>query len=425
MIAQESRILIRYFVNQGEPKACVARRLGVCRQTVYTHLKEKPSGSERAPRPSKLDAHKAYLAGRLAEFDLPAAVLFRELKGRGYTGSTTIVADYVRSLKQEKVRRLTERFETSPGQQAQVDWGECGSITVDGLKRSLYVFVFVLGFSRMLFARFTTSTRQHVLHGCLQQAFERLGLPAEVLVDNMKQAVSRHTAEGVEWNRSFLDFCEHYGVAPKASPPYWPRAKGKVERGVGYLKHSFLEGRAFADLEDLNRQLEVWLDTVANVRIHGTTGEQPVVRYQAELPHLKAYATLPALDTRLAEPRKAGADCLFRYGGVSYSVDPRAAGKTVLVKSEGERLGSRLEVSLAGEVVAVHTRQASGSPPVILPQHAEQIRALCRQRGPAKRGRTVAFTQLPADTPQPPACPSVESRSLELYEALLSRAGRN
>lgn len=418
--------MIRYFVEQGEPKARVARRLGVCRQTVYTHLQEKTPSQERPPRASKLDPHKAYIAGRLAEFDLPASVLLREIKARGYSGSTTIVQEYVRTLRQEKVRKVTERFETSPGRQAQVDWGECGTITVDGVRRTLYVFVFVLGFSRMLFARFTTSTRQHVLHGCLQQAFQRLGISAELLVDNMKQAVLRHTVAGVEWNKAFLDFCEHYRVVPKATPPYWPRAKGKVERGVGYLKGSFLEGRTFTDLDDLNGQLEAWLDTVANVRLHGTTGEQPIARYQKELPHLRLYEGLPALDTRPAEIRKAGSDCLIRYGGVSYSVDPLAAGKAVLVKSSGERLCDRLEVSLAGRVVAFHERKASGSPPVILAEHAEKIRTLCRRAGPPARSRKVDFTQLPAETPQLPACPPVETRPLALYEELLATAaGRN
>lgn len=417
--------MIRYFVEQGEPKAQVARRLGVCRQTVYTHLKEKTPKSECLPRASKLDPYKSYITGRLSEFDLPASVLFREIKARGYRGSTTIVQDYVRVLKAEKLRSITERFETLPGRQAQVDWGECGTVTVDGIRRTLYMFVFVLGFSRMLFARFTTSTRQHVLHGCLQQAFEQLGLPQEVLVDNMKQAVTRHTVAGVEWNKAFLDFCEHYRVVPTATPPYWPRAKGKVERGVGYLKRSFLEGRAFTDLEDLNRQLDGWLDTVANVRLHGTTGEQPVARYQRELEHLRLYAALPALDTRLAEPRQVGRDCLFRYGGVSYSVDPVAAGKTVLVKSSGQRLGERLEVSLGGQIVAVHVRKASGTPPVILAEHAVKIRTLCRQAGPPARSRKVGFTQLQADSSQLPASPPVETRALELYEELLATAGRN
>jgi transposase len=113
----------------------------------------------------------------------------------------------------------------------------------------------VLGYSRMTYPHFTTSMKLPVLLGCLARAFAVLGVPVELLVDNMKQAVDQHdaTTGTVRWNEKFLDFVDHYGVLPVASPPYWPRVKGKVERGVGYVKRSFLEGRSFTDLADLNQ----------------------------------------------------------------------------------------------------------------------------------------------------------------------------
>jgi len=93
----------------------------------------------------------------------------------------------------------------------------------------------------------------------------------ELLVDNMNTAVDKHAiGETVRFNSSFLDFCEDYGTTPVACPPYWPRAKGKVEVGVKYVKNSFLTGWSFATLDDLNQQLETWLDGTANVRKHGT-----------------------------------------------------------------------------------------------------------------------------------------------------------
>lgn len=245
---------------------------------------------------------------------------------------------------------------------------------VDGTRRKLYLFAFVLGYSRMLFARFTTSTKQHVLHGCLQHAFESVGIPAELLVDNMKQAVDAHTKEGVRFNRRFLDFCEHYGVTPFAAPPYWPRAKGKVERGVGYVKGSFLEGRCFTDLGDLNRQLDCWLDGTANVRIHGTTGERPCERWQWEQKELRAYERVPAYDTRPVEVRKVMRDSYICYGRVFYSVDPVAVGQTVVVKAAGERIGDPFEVYLGSQLVASHRLKPSRSPRVTDPEHEGKIR---------------------------------------------------
>ena len=112
------------------------------------------------------------------------------------------------------------------------------------------------------------------------------------------------TTGTVRWNRSFLDFAEHHEFLPAACPPYWPRAKGKVERGVGYVKKSFLEGRSFTDLSD---QVDAWVDTVANVRIHGTTGARPIDRYAKEAPALCPFASVPAYDTRPVELRVVAA----------------------------------------------------------------------------------------------------------------------
>ena len=160
-------------------------------------------------------------------------MLLRELAQRGYAGGLTILREYVRPLKEEFILRVTERFETLPGQQAQMDWGECGTIEIGGERKKLYVFVVVLGYSRMLYARFTTSSRLPVPLRCLSAAFQQLGIPAELLVDNMKQAVEQHEVSTgtVHWNASFLQFANHHDFLPLASPPYWPQVKGKSNVG--------------------------------------------------------------------------------------------------------------------------------------------------------------------------------------------------
>jgi len=227
VIPRELSLLIRHHVKQGEPISRVSERFGVSRQTVYNQLKRQGVDAKpRQPRSSKLDPFKPYLKARLSAFDLPASTLLGEIKAQGYTGGMTILKDFVRQVKGEQARAVTERFETLPAQQAQVDWGECGLVWEDGQWKKLYLFVFVLGYSRMLFARFTTSTKQPVFLACLKEAFERLGIPRELLIDNLKQAVEQHDCNGVRFNRKFLDFCEHYGTLPVAAPPYWPRVKG-------------------------------------------------------------------------------------------------------------------------------------------------------------------------------------------------------
>ena len=111
--------MIKHLAREGVPKSRIAAQMGVSRQTVYNQLKHE--GAVPKPRPertSKLDAFKAYLRSRLESFDLPATTLLAEIRQRGYRGGITILREFVRSTKQQICRRVTERFETVPGQQA-------------------------------------------------------------------------------------------------------------------------------------------------------------------------------------------------------------------------------------------------------------------------------------------------------------------
>lgn len=414
---------MKWEVLDGVPKAVIARRYGVSRQSVYNVLNASSEGKKGA-RPSKLDPFKEHVKARLQEFDLPATVLLREIKELGYGGGISILKEFVAECKGEQVAGVIERFETLPGRQAQLDWAECGTIIENGERRKLYAFVFVLGYSRMMFARFTTSMKQPVLLACLREAFERLGVPKELLVDNMKTAVDRHAlGEEVRFNSAFLDFCEHYETLPVACPPYWPRAKGKVESGVKYLKGSFLVGREFTDLADLNGQLDAWLDGVANVRVHGTTREWPLDRYAREVTALRPAAATPRFDTRELLIRKVQSDSHVRLAGSAYSVPPRAVGRMVHVRIQRLEAGEAFEVIHDGRVIAQHELVAAGQR-VSLPEHARSIReaakAARKPQAPRKR-----FTQVLPDVGelQPiQAAPVVQTRSLAEYERLLESA---
>lgn len=424
LIVREVRLRMKREVEDGVPIARVARRYGVSRQSIYNVLKAT-SAEERVPRRSKLDPFKAFVIDRLGEFELPATVLLREIKELGYQGGITILKEFVNSCKREQVRQVIERFETLPGRQAQLDWGECGTIDVDGERKKLYAFVLVLGFSRMLFARFTTSMKQPVLLACLREAFERLGVPKELLVDNMKTAVDRHAlGEEVRFNSAFLDFCEHYGCLPVACPPYWPRAKGKVESGVKYLKGSFLAGRSFTTLADLNAQLDAWIEGVANVRVHGTTRERPVDRYAHEVKALRPAAAVPRFDTRELLIRKVQPDGHVRLAGSAYSVPPRAVGRMVHVRIQYLAPGAEFEVILADEVIAQHRLAASGER-ITLEEHGLAIREAARAGRRPQRPRRRFQQALPdPDAPMSvyAAAPVVQTRSLAEYERLLESA---
>lgn len=303
MISLEEWVDIVSLHRQGWSIKKIARELGISRNAVRRALhRGGPPEYHRDPRPSKLDPHKDYLVTRLTDFpDLPAITLFEEIRERGYEGGISILKDFTYPYRRKR-REPVVRFETPPGHQAQVDWAHLGRHELSGTTTSLYLFTMVLGYSRALYAQVVTTTELETFLALHVRAFACFGgMPEEILYDNQKQAVLAHTREGARFHPGLLAFAGHYGFRPRACRPYRAKTKGKVERSIGYLKDRFFCGRTFRDLADLNVQLQVWIDTVANERIHATTGEKPSKRLGEEmlLPFAaarpwKAPATVPA-----------------------------------------------------------------------------------------------------------------------------------
>ena len=408
----------RAMIEAGLSKKEIARQLGIHRTTLYRMLTGKTSPNRK--RRSKLDPFKEYIRSRLRRFRLPATVMIDEICAQGYTGGLTILKEYMREVKQGYIQELVERFETEPGRQAQIDWGECGTIEHDGRERKLYLFVLVLGYSRYMWAEFTTTTRRPELIRLMERAFRDIGgVPEELVVDNMRQVIDKPARQGgpALVNHDFQEFGRWWGFRTIACPPYWPQAKGKVERGIGYIKRSFLEGRSFACLDDLNGQLRSWLACKANVRCHGTVKERPVDRLQRELTHMGSVQpdSYPSLQrcTRLVSN-----DARISYGGVLYSVDPEVA----------RRRGTRVDVQVSvdgilrayyGErLVAQHRVMPSGSAPQVDPLHAARLRELARESRPEAgppRGRAPRYIQYEE--------PAVAEHQLEHYEEVSACAG--
>src|SRR5262249_44424538 len=224
MITVEHFMDIRDLRNEGHSIRDIAAITGLSRNTVRKVLRGQHTLKSRLPqRASKLDPFKDYLRGRFQEHALSAVRLIEEIRSMGYLGSLPTVRRFLRSLKQHSVRssKVTVRFETPPGQQAQADWSYCDKFTSpDGERISVYAFVMVLSFSRMLFVRFTTSMKMPQLLECHQLAFAYFGgWPQTILYDNMKQV----RIAPKEWNEQFLDFAQHYGFVPKTHRPYRAR----------------------------------------------------------------------------------------------------------------------------------------------------------------------------------------------------------
>ena len=276
--------------GQGCSAREIARELGLARNTVLRYLRD-PEAMRAQPRPlrgSKLDAYTGYIVNskleltyidrRISEGLENCRVLLREIRGLGYEGSYCTVADYVRPRRRPRQPQATVRFETEPGDQAQVDWGSFAYVDEKGKRRRVWAFVMVLSWSRTIYVEFVRRADTASFIQCHVNAFEYFGgIPRRCLYDNAKVVTLGRDDEGrTEWNRRMLDFALRLGFELKLCRPYRAQTKGKVESGVKYVRGNLWPSIRFTDDADLNRQALQWCDAVANRRIHGTTHQVPL-----------------------------------------------------------------------------------------------------------------------------------------------------
>jgi transposase len=341
---------------QGVPLARVARRLGIDRKTArkLRDAPAEPTVTVRRRR-SRIEEHRAYIEHRLAE-GVPAAQIGRDLAQAGTPIPYPTLRDFARKLRPPKATETEEvRFETAPAKQAQCDWAEVGRIYVDGIDLPLYLFVMVLGYSRKLFAHFTTAMDELVLQRMHAAAFTYFGgVPFDVLYDNMRTVTVGRDREGHPvLQREFADFAALYGFRVKCAQPYRPKTKGKVERSIRFLQTSFLPGRTFTDLESAQQQLIAWL-TQINQRVHRTHGEVVDARFAKEQPLLIALRPKLRIVER-TETRVVCAEGTVAYRGNRYTLPAGHRGRTVLLRDDGERIRV-----LAGQTVLVEYPVALG-----------------------------------------------------------------
>jgi transposase len=299
MLKLEEWMEIRILHRQGLGIRAIARRLGVSRNTVRKALrgKEPPHYPRRVVRVSKLEPYKEYLRARVEAAKpawLPATVLYREITERGYRGEISILRDWLRTLKPCREPEPVVRFETTPGEQLQIDW-----IVFRRGRDRLSAFVATLGYSRASYVEFVTDERLETLLECHEPAFEAFGgVARRVLYDNMKTVVLErdYYAEGRHrFQAGLWDFAHPYGFVPKLCRPYRAKTKGKVERFNHYLHHSFYHPLASRlkqldlrlDKATANVEVRHWLGEVANRRLHATTGRRPSEVLLEERKHLQ------------------------------------------------------------------------------------------------------------------------------------------
>ncbi len=378
---------VKLMHRQGASIREIARRTRLSRTTVRKILSQrvpKPYGP-RPPRPSKLDPFVAYLAEALAARPwVRATTLYGEVAERGFGGHYEAVKCWVRQARQQEQarRRACVRFETGPGVEAQFDWkGPVSGLLAGEPGRRVWIFRFVLAYSRRRWTRAVAETTGPVLLALLREVFELLGgVPQRLVFDNAKTAVLR-PRPALVLQPAFAAFCGHYGCEPAPALPYSPQRKGKVERGLLDLERSPMLHATYPDLAALQAALAA--DDAAHAeRIVSTTGARPAERLARELPYL---LPLPAggFDPRVPESRHVLADCTVSYHAAFYSVPHRLVGSRVTVKADPLR--DVLEIFSGADRVARHALVGKGQRSLA----EEHLAALRRPRWERAR-QTVA-----------------------------------
>lgn len=351
----------------------IARLMRKDRKTVRRALgaANLPLRKSPPPPPSKLDPFKGTIQERLNEYpQIKGTRLFEEIKKRGYSGSKTILQGYLREVRPRK-KEVFLRTETLPGEYAQVDWANCGTIQIGNAVRKLSCFVMVLSYSRMMYLEFTLSQCLEDFIACHIHAFEFFGgVPKRILYDNLKTVCLSRMGKNIRLNPKFLEFSGIYLFEPVLCNPGRGNEKGKVESGIKYIRSSFLEGRPILSWPTLICDAVHWRDEVANVRIHGTTREKPMDRFQREKPVLQILP-VHSYDPSIIRALKATSQALVHFDGNAYSVPYTYAYKTLLLKATPQEVRLFQDIRL----LAIHHRCYERGVVIEDPKHYEGLLA--------------------------------------------------
>lgn len=408
MLSMEEQFMIQHLQIEGLNISEISRQTGHDRKTVRKYMATDGFQTHqiRKKRGSILDPYKDYIKKRLEEFPLSSVRILEEIQERGYPGSYTIVKEFVRTIKRSKQIPAEYRYETAPGIQSQVDWGDVDKIIVDGKVRKLYCFAMVLGYSRMRYVEFTLDAKTETFIQGHLNAFQYVGgITKEILYDNTKNVVLKRALKSTdsEWNPLFEDFLKYSGFLPRLCKPgkQGAKTKGKIERVVGYVKDNFYLGRTYESVQDLNAQAHVWMEKV-NRLPHGTTKVPPIDRLADE--KLMPFDDKSPYQIIRTEYRKISKDCYFSYMGNYYSVPWRYAGLQAMLRIQNDQI----QVFVNGKNICEHVNRLQSGNVIRVKEHFEGLLKEIMERNRVQHELRIKDLTIIA--------PPVEKRPLVEYE---------
>src|SRR5262245_5286568 len=319
----------------------IAAQLDLHPDTVRAAIEAHRFSRSSPCRAKASDPYLDFIQETLRQYPrLRAPRLHQMLQERGYTGSVIQIRRLIRPLrpaKQEAFLRLT----TLPGEQAQADWAHFGQVRVGRATRKLSCFVITLSYSRALWVEFFfEQSIENLLLGHVH-AFQDWGsVPRTVLYDNLASVVAERRGDAIHFHPRLLELCAHYHFDARPCRPARGNEKGRVERAIQYIRHSFFAARSFSGPADLNRQVRIWRDQIAHQRPWpGDDSRRVIDAFTQEKPRL---LPLPsnAFDPDLTKPIRSDKTIYARFDGNDYSIPPDAVRKhlTLVANPEVVRL---------------------------------------------------------------------------------------
>jgi transposase len=280
------------------------------------------------------------LVKRLRQEGVEIKAIYERLQERGYEGHYQSVWRFVRQLEGPQTK-ATVRVERPPGDEAQVDFGYAGKMIdpASGQLRRSWAFVMTLAYSRHQYVEFVFDQKVGTWLECHRHAFAFLGgVPQRVVIDNLKAAILRACWDDPQVQQSYRECAEHYGFLIAPNRPRTPEHKGKVEQGgVHYVKRNFLGGREPTRITVANRDVRAWCLTTAGERVHGTTKQPPLARFEVEREHLQPLPSTP-YDMGEWKVLKLHRDCHVVFDGAYYSAPFTHIGHQVRVRGGNKQV---------------------------------------------------------------------------------------
>jgi transposase len=399
MISADLRARIRrMFYAEHWKIGTIAAELGIHRDTVALAVEvERFTNVAFRPTATVLDPYKDFVRATLEQHPrLRATRLLQMIEGRGYAGSVWPLRRFVRQVRPGGSHEAFFRLSMLPGEQGQVDWASFGSIVIGQTRRWLSCFVMVLSFSRALFARFVLDQTLESFLRCHHAAFVAFqGVPRGLLYDNLKAVVLERVGDVIRFNPRLLEFAGHYHFAPRPVARARGNEKGRVERAIRYVRDSFFAARTFHSVDDLNAQLEAWIERVAHARlVPGDADKRTVAQALAEerprlLPLPKHPFECDALQTV-----RSGKTPYLRFDKNDYSIPHALVRKPLLLVASDRRVRV-----LDGDVeVAAHDRSWEHGRQIEEARHLDGL-ADDKRRAREHRGRNRLMAACPSAQP--------------------------